>query len=93
MFVRAAPFGYRIVSYSPSAAVVEVWSAGIIAGPARPATSEWETNQISVRWERDGWRLEGYVTSPGPTPAQGRPPDTSLMDSAKAYGAFQRVAP
>lgn len=47
---------------------VEVWFARVVAPPARPVYVEWRLATLDLRWERDGWRLDGIEEAEGPRP-------------------------
>lgn len=61
---------------------VRVWSVLIIAAPGTgPGRQVWRTVTLDMV-QRDGvWLVDGWVSSPGPTPS---PPAEGIVDSAEA---------
>ena len=51
-------------------AIVDVWSVLVVgvAGMGAPRQL-WRTVTVDLVWERDDWRIDGWATVPGPTPA------------------------
>jgi hypothetical protein len=91
-FVREAPVAYTVTAFDKDAATVEVWSVtvGAVDATALPVSS-WGTTTVELTWDSDGWRVTHWVKSPGPTPAAGLEPATSLdgflrrIDGWKGY--------
>ena len=51
--------------------VVTVWAVLVVAAlSSAPAYAWWHTTTVTVVWERDDWRIGGWVFTDGPTPAQ-----------------------
>ncbi len=93
--LRGAPLGYRIVSYSPARAVVDVWSVGIVGGSARRPVATWESTLVTLDWEHGAWRLDAFRSEPGLTPAAANTrsdPDQVLIDQDKYHG-YDRFTP
>lgn len=70
VFVRTAPLGWRIVSYTPDAAQVSVWMnnvSGAVTGFA--PTADYRTATIDLVWEDGDWKLANAQVANGPTPA------------------------
>ena len=64
------PLTARIVSADDHRAVVEVWAVLVVGVPGVGAPRQaWRTVTVEVAWERDDWRIDGWDTQPGPTPA------------------------
>lgn len=64
------PLTARIVSVDNHRAVVEVWAVLVVGVPGVGAPRQaWRTVTVEVAWERGGWRIDGWTTRPGPTPA------------------------
>jgi hypothetical protein len=69
VILRAVPMGYRIDRFAPDAATVSLWRVGIVGsgGTVEPQQS-WRTETVSLVWERGGWKVASFRSSPGPTP-------------------------
>ncbi len=64
------PLTARIVSVDDYRAVVEVWAVLVVGVPGVGAPRQaWRTVTVEVAWERGDWRIDGWDTRPGPTPA------------------------
>jgi hypothetical protein len=69
VIVRAALVGYRIDSFTPSAATVAVWRVGIVgSGATVQPQQSWRTETVSLVWEHGAWKVESFASAPGPTP-------------------------
>jgi len=69
---QAQPLAYRVVRYTPDAAVVRCWCLIITAADVgwRPQ-AYWTRQSVVLRWDHDDWKLAGLHTQPGPAPARG----------------------
>lgn len=64
------PLTARVVSVDEHRAVVEVWAVLVVGVPGIGAPRQaWRTVTVDAAWERDDWRIDGWDTQPGPTPA------------------------
>jgi hypothetical protein len=74
LVARASSMGTKVVSFSPDAAVVQVWMAGLVgvADPKSPlpVSASWETYTLTLRWQQGDWKLSTVTSSTGPTPLQ-----------------------
>jgi hypothetical protein len=69
VILRAALVGYRIDSFTPSAATVAVWRVGIVgSGATVPPQQSWRTETVSLVWEHRAWKVASFASAPGPTP-------------------------
>jgi len=76
------PLTARILSVDERRAVVEVWAVLVVGVPRLGAPRQaWRTVTVEVAWERGDWRLDGWETRPGPTPALAA---TSVVSSVEA---------
>ena len=67
---RVVPGGWQLRSYDGTRAMVAIWATGVVLADGQPlAMPEWRTTEVEVVWERDGWRLVGFTTTPGPAPS------------------------
>ena len=66
--LRVTPIGYRIVSFNPSRAVVDLWTLGIAGGRVRQPTASFGSTLVTLQWERGGWRLDAFQNGAGLTP-------------------------
>ena len=64
------PLTARVVSGDEHRAVVEVWAVLVVGVPGVGAPRQaWRTVTVELAWERGDWRINGWDTRPGPTPA------------------------
>jgi len=64
------PLTARIVSVDDHRAVVEVWTVLVVGVPHVGSPRQaWRTVTEHLAWERGDWRIDGWDTRPGPTPA------------------------
>ena len=64
-----APLRTATTEFTADAAEVSVWAALITGDPASgPVEVLWRTHRISLRWEREDWRVEAVAVQEGPTP-------------------------
>lgn len=69
LILRAVPVGYRIDRFTPDAATVSLWRVGIVgSGATVEPQQSWRTETVSLVWERGGWKVASFRSSPGPTP-------------------------
>lgn len=60
----------RLVEADDRVARVEVWSVLVVASPDVGVPRQaWRTVTIDLSWEDGDWRVDGWATTPGPTPA------------------------
>ncbi|MDO0913728.1 hypothetical protein QQM39_23745 [Streptomyces sp. DT2A-34] len=92
---RTVPIGTKVTSYSDSAATVEVWCTGVfgMAGEnsTNPASSDWFTMTLQLRWANSDWKVESFSQKDGPAPVPGDNRASSADEMAKAveeYGGF-----
>ncbi|MGH9138765.1 MAG: hypothetical protein ACRD0G_17265 [Acidimicrobiales bacterium] len=64
------PLTARVTSVDEHRAVVEVWAVLVVGVPGVGAPRQaWRTVTVELAWERADWRIDGWDTHPGPTPA------------------------
>lgn len=64
------PLTARMVSVDDHRAVVEVWAVLVVGVPGVGAPRQaWRTVTVELAWERGDWRIDGWDTRTGPTPA------------------------
>ena len=69
LILRAVPVGYRIDRFTRDAATVSLWRVGIVgSGATVEPQQSWRTETVSLVWERGGWKVASFRSSPGPTP-------------------------
>ncbi|WP_217205642.1 hypothetical protein [Streptomyces sp. AC550_RSS872] len=92
---RTVPIGTKVTNNSASAATVEVWCTGVfgMAGEnsTNPASSDWFTMTLQLRWASNDWKVESFSQKDGPTPVPGDSRASSADEMAKAveeYGGF-----
>ncbi len=88
-----APLATKVEDYSPSTAVVRVWSVRVLSadGVAMPQ-SGWQTLSFELAWHEGDWRMAEVAEADGPTPqleAGLRPWAANYLDDELA--GFSRV--
>lgn len=73
--------GWRALSYTPTTAVIAVWSMGVVESRPVVVASSYSTTVCSLRWTPTGWVVLAASTRPGPTP----PPDGSDPAAVAAF--------
>jgi hypothetical protein len=64
------PLTSRITTAADDRAVVDVWSVLVVGVVGKGAPRQvWRTVTVTMVWERDDWRIDGWSTAAGPTPA------------------------
>jgi hypothetical protein len=64
------PLTARILEAGDRVARVEVWSVLVVASPDVGVPRQaWRTVTLDMAWEDGDWKVDGWVTTPGPTPA------------------------
>lgn len=91
VILRAAPVGYRVDSYGARSATVSVWRVGVIgSGATVDPQQSWATETVSLVWEKGGWKVSGFSSSPGPTPPlPGSVAPTSRGDLFRTVQGFE----
>lgn len=75
-----SPVGARLVEFSPSTAVVELWSVSLSSGSNVPAGEQvWSLTTLSLRWVEGDWRISDQETSSSPPPplVNGQQPESA----------------
>jgi hypothetical protein len=98
VILRAALVGYRIDSFTPSAATVAVWRVGIVgSGATVPPQQSWRTETVSLVWERGAWKVAAFASAPGPTPplptVAGATAASDLFAEIPRFKEFSRAVP
>ncbi len=64
------PLTARVVHTDSASAEVEVWTVSVITVADVTAPRQvWRTVTVELLWEAADWRVDGWTTRPGPTPA------------------------
>jgi hypothetical protein len=64
------PLTARVVHADRASAAVEVWTVSVITVPGVAAPRQvWRTVTVELVWEAADWRVDGWKTVSGPTPA------------------------
>ena len=67
--LRSIPVGYRVVRYSARQATVDVWYVGIVgSGATVQPQQSWRTQDVSLVWENNAWKVSSFGSADGPTP-------------------------
>lgn len=74
----------HVAAFDESAAVVEVWSVTVMSvGDVAAPRQVWRTVTVELAWEGDDWRVDGWTSVPGPTPA---------LNAAGAIASYDDIA-
>lgn len=64
------PLTAHLVRSGDGVATVEVWAVAVIVVPEVAAPRQvWRTVTVELAWEAGDWRIDGWSTRAGPTPA------------------------
>lgn len=86
------PVRYRVRSWSPEAAAIDIWGVILASGPKVGGVEEsWVTATLDLRWVDSGWRVEGQSSRGGPTPELLRTQDQVPLN--EVLEDFQEYAP
>lgn len=78
-FLRELPVGYYIESAEQDKVTVVIWSVYMLAArPEFDGRTESKAHVIELVWSEDNWKVQGWVTGPGPTPKWQAPANTIL---------------
>jgi hypothetical protein len=77
--------GWRVSSSTSTHAQVQIWTMGIVVGPAAFVAPDWSTTTCTLVWSDGAWRVAAALTAAGPTPPG---PDSSRSQAT----AFARAA-
>ncbi|MDI2132640.1 hypothetical protein [Yinghuangia seranimata] len=93
---RVLPVGTRVAAYSPDAATVEVWGAGLVglagAGSSKPVSEAWTTTTMRLTWAADDWKLVDFSQKEGPTPVSGLQSASGAEEIAQAVRDFEELS-
>jgi hypothetical protein len=75
------PLRARVVTADRDHSVVDVWSVLVVGIPGHGAPRQvWRTVTVELIWERDDWRIDGWDTVAGPTPALAAASEVSMVE-------------
>ena len=63
-----SPLQVDLVEFAPDRAVVKVWSQLLMGAASNGVQVLWRTQSVTLRWERDDWRVDSVIRVEGPTP-------------------------
>jgi hypothetical protein len=98
IILRSVPVGYRVERFAPREATVAIWYVGIVgSGATVEPQQSWQTQIVSLVWERGTWKVSTFESSSGPTPPlspAGAPePPGDLFAVIPRFEEFQRAEP
>ncbi|MPY92503.1 MAG: hypothetical protein GEV08_05365 [Acidimicrobiia bacterium] len=71
---------------------VEVWVVSIIVVPEMAAPRQvWRTVTVELAWETGDWRVDGWATVSGPTPALAAHAPVATADEVLDLTSWSRV--
>lgn len=86
------PLTARVVHADDALAQIEVWSVSIIVVPEVAAPRQvWRTVTVTLAWESGDWRVDGWATVSGPTPALAVDVPVATADEAIDVTSWPRV--
>jgi hypothetical protein len=91
----AIPVAYRVMSFSPSKAVIRSWSVAIAASDTGiEPHAGWDTTTTTALWKHGDWKVDRVTSQPGPVPAStdGASTAVSFIDRLRGMRAL-RYAP
>jgi hypothetical protein len=94
-FARGWPLGWRIVSSTPAAVRVAIWTTGMVVSPVEVIAPQWSTTICLLRWSDGRWRVTAAHTAPGPTPppvGADQATVAAFVDAALSFRAFSDAA-
>jgi hypothetical protein len=86
---RAAPIGYRLLSFRKRAASVAIWNVAVGGSPQVTPTAQWRTITIDLTYTAEGWKATGGGATAGPSPET---PIRQLAARARGFKEY-RYAP
>ncbi len=83
------PLRARVVTAGRDHSVVDVWSVLVVGVPGHGAPRQvWRTVTVELIWERDDWRIDGWDTDAGPTPALAAQAEVSAVEDLASVLAW-----
>ncbi len=96
LVVWQVPVAWTVDSYTATAAVVRVWSLGVVAVEGWvEATETWQTTTLELVWTGDDWRVRSWNSTPGPVPhASNRLPTPTgeLLSTVATWERYHHAA-
>ena len=94
LLLTESPLMYRVDSYTPDTAAVDVWSVELeasVPGNSQSLTALWVTVKVTIVWQGDDWKFESATPlAPGPVPATGNQAfPTGAQEAIAAMDGFQ----
>ena len=81
LVMRSVSLGYRVASFTPDRARVELWTVLVLGNGVRVAPqAAWRSVEVTLTWTAGGWRVAELTDTQGPTPA--------LLGSPSPAGVF-----
>ena len=75
-------------------ALVKVWAVLVVAALSdAPAYEWWHTTTVSLVWERDDWRIDGWDVTAGPAPAPNPKAVPASFDQIVTVGRWPTAMP
>jgi hypothetical protein len=87
------PLTARIVDAGDRVTRVEVWSVLVVASPDVGVPRQaWRTVTLDLAWEDGDWKVDGWATTPGPTPALAAATAVSTGDEVAEVAGWPSAA-
>lgn len=86
---RELPLTVHIDEFSGDSARVRVWSVVVAGADGRGAPRQlWRTVTVQLAWEDGDWRVDGWASAAGPTPALATSAPIAGIDDIRAVAAW-----
>lgn len=86
---RELPLTADVVHADSSTASVRVWAVLVVGAPDSGSPRQlWRTVTVDLVWERADWRVDGWTTTSGPTPALANNVPIAALDELAAVTAW-----
>lgn len=84
------PLTVNVDADTADAATVEVWSVSVVmVEGGSVARQMWHTDTLSLVWQDGDWKVDGWDSTPGPTPGLGSEVELSNLADVDAVGGWQ----
>jgi hypothetical protein len=86
------PLTARVVRAGATRAQVQVWSVVVLGAPGVGVPHQaWRTVTVDLAWERDDWKVDGWSSTPGPTPVLTDGADAASLEDLTTVTGWPRA--
>jgi hypothetical protein len=87
------PLTARLVHIAAAQAQVQVWSVVVLGAPGVGVPHQlWRTVTVDLAWEHDDWKVDGWSSTPGPTPVLADGTDAASLEDLTTVTGWPRAA-